>query len=364
MKKVLIIVNHDIVIYNFRKELVQRLIDENYEVHILSPMGDKIPKLQAMGAYHIENVIDRKTTNPFKDLKLLKSYKRVMKDLRPDVVLTYTIKPNIYGGFAAKALKIPYIANITGLGSALENKGILQLITTKLYRRAFKKVSVVFFQNTENRQFFINKRIANKDTYRLIPGSGVNLEEFPYTPYSQDETIKFVYIARVMKEKGIDLYLDAASHYKDNKKVEFHICGFLEEDYLDRLKSLSEQNVIIYHGMVNDIREVIKDMHATIHPSYYAEGMSNALLESASMGKPVFGSDRSGIKEIICDEVTGYTFEPKNTEMLIEKIDKFLNLSFNKKEKMGRLGRIKMEKDFDREIVVKSYLDEIRKLEV
>src|SRR5690554_9893 len=346
MKRVLFLVNHDIVIYNFRRELVQELLNQGYEVYISSPYGDRISLLEKLGAKFIETQIDRRGANPLKDYKLLRTYKRIMKDIRPDVVLTYTIKPNIYGGIAAGSLKIPYIANITGLGTAVERKSLLQKITTMLYKKAFKNVNTVFFQNQENMDYFIKQKIA-LGKHELIPGSGVNLEHFKLMPYPSDEIIRFVFIGRIMKEKGIEYYLEAARVLKKKyDNLEFHVCGFLEENYKDIINELVSNNTIIYHGLVDDIRLILKDMHAIIHPTYYPEGISNVLLEAAAMGRPAIATNRSGCKEVIDHDTTGYLFEQKNQYDLNCQITKFLNLSNDLKKQMGLFARSKVNNVF------------------
>lgn len=362
MKKVLILVNHDVVIYNFRKELVERLLKEKYEVYISSPYGERIDELISMGCKHIEVKIDRHGTNIIEELKLFHYYKQIIKKIKPDVVLTYTIKPNIYGGIASRILRIPYIANITGLGTAVENKGIMQSITSMLYRIAFKKISCLFFQNTENMQFFEDKNIA-VDKHRLIPGSGVNLNQFNILAYPSDETVEFVFISRIMKEKGIDQYLEAAEFIrKKYPNTKFHICGFCEEAYENKLNELQEQDVIIYHGMQRDVRKILAITHCTIHPTYYPEGMSNVLLESSACGRPIITTNRSGCREIVDDGINGYIIEQLNSKDLIDKIEKFLKLSVIEKKQMGLLGRKKVEMEFDRQIVVKAYFQEMLKI--
>lgn len=361
MKEVLILVNHDVVIYNFRKELVERLLKDKYEVYISSPYGERIDDLVAMGCKYIEASISRHGTNIIEELKLLSYYKKIIKDVKPDVVLSYTIKPNIYGGMACKSLNVPYIANITGLGTAVENKGIMQKITIVLYKVAFKKINCVFFQNIENRQFFIDNKIA-VDKHRLIPGSGVNLEHFNVLNYQSDETIEFTFISRIMKKKGIDQYVEAAEYIrKKYPNTGFHICGFCEEAYEDKLNMLQEKGIINYHGMQRDVRLILEKTHCTIHPTYYPEGMSNVLLESAACGRPVITTDRSGCREIVDNEINGYIVEQQNSEDLIGKIEKFLKLSYEEKKNMGLAGRAKIEREFDRQIVVENYMDEIEK---
>ena len=358
-KKILFLVNHDVVIYNFRRELVERLLEEGNEVIISSPYGKRINQLVELGCQYKEIFIERHGTSIRNDYKIIKHYKELMKEVKPDIVLTYTIKPNIYGGIAAKSLKIPYVSNITGLGTAVEHDGILQKITILLYKYAFKKIQRVFFQNIENQQFFIDKGIALKK-HGLLPGSGVNLEQFKMLEYPSADTTEFVFISRIMKEKGIDYYLEAAKIIKAKyPHTKFHICGFCEEKYEAILEELHENNVIIYHGMVDDVRKIIAQTHCTIHPTYYPEGMSNVLLESAACARPLITTNRSGCREIVDSEVNGYVVMPKDQNELIEAIEKFIELPHEKKIEMGLNSRSKVENEFDRKIVIDRYLDEI-----
>lgn len=361
-KKILILVNHYVVIYNFRKEIVQRLIRDGFEVWLSCPMGDRIDELKAMGCKYVEAEIERHGMNVVTELKLIGYYKKVMKDIEPDAVLSYTIKPNLYGGMAAASLGIPYIANITGLGTAVEHDGIVQKITLLLYKYAFRKVNCVFVQNEENKQFFIDNKIA-ANKLRLIPGSGVNLDQFHVLDYPPEDEINFVFISRIMKEKGIEQYLEASEYIKSRyPKTQFHICGFCEEAYEERLNELQKKGTIIYHGMVRDVAEVLKNCCCTIHPTYYPEGMSNVLLESSACGRPIITTDRSGCREVVEDGVTGYMIKQKDTRSLINTIEKFIALPYKDKKQMGLNGRKKVEKEFDRRIVVEAYVDEIGKV--
>ena len=362
MKKVLMLVNHDVVIYNFRKELVERLLEDGYEVVISSPYGERIDDLMQMGCEYVETTLSRHGTNILEELKLLAHYKKTIKKVKPDVVLSYTIKPNIYGGMACRALNVPYIANITGLGTAVENAGIMQKITILLYKVAFKKINCVFFQNTENMQFFLDNNIVI-GKHRLVPGSGVNLEQFRALPYPNNETTEFVFISRIMKEKGINQYLKAAEFIRNKyPNTKFHICGFCEQAYEDKIKDLQDQGIVHYHGMVRDVREIIGKTHCTVHPTYYPEGLSNVLLESSACARPIITTNRSGCREVVDNEINGYIVEQKSVKDLILKIEKFLILDFNSKEKMGIAGREKVEKEFDRNIIVDAYMEEIKRL--
>lgn len=359
MKKILILVNHDVVIYNFRKELVWALLEQGYEVYLSSPKGVRIALLQERGVNYIPTIVDRHGTSVVGDAKLFCQYVAMMQSIQPDLVLMYTIKPNIYGGMAARICRIPYLVNITGLGTALEHDGILQKITTVLYKISMKKAERIFFQNQENLEFFRKKRIGSKVQYYLLPGSGVNLEEFQVLPYPDDEEIHFVFISRIMKEKGIEEYLKAAEVIKNKySKVYFHICGFCEEAYQDRLKRLQNQETIIYHGMVRDVRDILKKVHGVVLPSYH-EGMSNALLEAAACGRPVLASKIPGCQETFDDGVTGIGFEPRNSDSLIKAIEIFISLPYEEKKNMGLAARKKMEREFDRKQVVDTYLNVI-----
>lgn len=358
-KKILFLVNHDASIYNFRRELVEKLLSKNYQVIISSPYGSRINELIEMGCIYDEAKLERHGTNAFNDIKLFLYYKKIMKKYEPDVVLTYTIKPNIYGAMAAKSLNIPCLANITGLGTSLEKKGSMQKLVLFLYKIAFSKVQKVFFQNMENLGFFKKHGIVS-DNYNVLPGSGVNLEHFQLMDYPSDNVIKFIFVSRIMKEKGIDQFLGMAEHIKQcYPNVEFHILGFCEETYEEKLKLMEQRDIIKYHGMQNDVREFQKYSHCTIHPTYYPEGMSNVLLESAACGRAIITTNRSGCREIIDDKVNGFIVKQKDTQDLIEKVEDFLNLDFEEKKAMGLAGRKKVEREFDRKIVVDAYEEEI-----
>jgi len=357
--KVLFLVNHDLVIYNFRKELVERLLSDGHQVIISSPYGERIDDLVKMGCKYIEAKIERHGTNPLNDLKLLSYYNRLMRDVKPDVVLTYTIKPNIYGGLAAKKLKIPYIANITGLGTAVEKKSIIQQITIILYKLAFANIQRVFFQNEENMKFFRDNNIViNK--HRLLPGSGVNLDHFQVLDYPSDDTTEFAFISRIMKEKGIDQYIQVAEYItKKYPNVKFHVCGFCEEAYEGTLYDLQNKGILTYHGMIRDIRDILKKTHCTIHPTYYPEGLSNVLLESAASGRPIITTDRSGCREVVDQGINGFMIKQKDSNDLIGIVEKFLDMKYDDKKKMGLNGRKKVVEEFDRQIVVNAYIEEI-----
>ncbi|MGY3718130.1 glycosyltransferase family 4 protein [Sutcliffiella cohnii] len=360
--RVLVLANFGMGLFNFRKELLEELIRQGHEVYVSLPNDEYVPKLKELGCKYVESRVDRRGTNPINDMKLLYQYIKLIKSIKPDVVLTYTIKPNIYGGIACGITKTPYLTNVTGLGTAIENSGLIQKITLGLYRIGLRNSSCVFFQNEYNRSFFVKKNIAKGKT-RLIPGSGVNLEHHNYEAYpNTDNEIRFLFIGRIMKAKGIEELFQAAKKIKDiYPNVEFHLVGGSEEDYTEQLAELEQMGVIKYHGQQSDVHSFIKVSHGTILPSYH-EGTANVLLETAATGRPILASKVPGCKETFDNDITGLGFDVRSVSSLVEAIIKFIKLPYHQKKQMGIKGRKKMEEEYDRKIVIDAYLQEIGKL--
>ena len=360
--KIMILANYDAGLYRFRRELVEELLKEN-EVYICLPNGQYVAEMVDWGCKFVEcDLLDRHGTNPVKELKLISYYKKVLKEIKPDIVFTYTIKPNVYGGMTCASLNIPYIVNITGLGTAVENARLMQKVTLTLYKLGLKKAQKVFFQNTTNRDFMLEKGVL-KGAYDLLPGSGVNLKQYLPLEYPDKETVDFVFVGRTMKEKGIENYLEAAEYIRSKyPETRFHICGEPEQDYTQRLTSLHDKEVIVFHGNVRDMTQIYKNVSCTIHPSFYPEGLSNVLLESCASARPIITTDRAGCREVVDDGVNGYICKQNDSQDLIKQIEKFLSLSLEARKQMGLEGRRKVEKEFDRQIVVKKYLEELKEV--
>lgn len=360
MKKVMIFANNDVGLYKFRRELLEALLEE-HEVHIVLPDGSFVEDMIRMGCVFHGVALQRRGTNPFRDLALLRTYMSLIRDICPDAVLTYTIKPNVYGGIACRLLKVPYIVNITGLGTAVENPGLLQTITTILYKYALGKAAKVFFQNETNLHFMKSRGIV-RNNFDLLPGSGVNLKQYTPLPYPNGSTVDFVFIARVMKEKGIEQYLTAAEYIRSKYPyTRFHICGACDEDYQQILGEKSANGIVTYHGSVRDMLPIYEMSSCTVHPTFYPEGMSNVLLESCASARPIITTDRPGCREIVEDCVNGFVCRQQDSEDLIAKIERFLALSHSDREKMGLMARRKAEQEFDRSIVIEKYMLELSK---
>lgn len=356
MSTVLILTNSSGGLYDFRNELLLRLLEEN-RVVISLPDETKVRELKEEGCEIITTPINRRGVNPKEDSKLFFAYCRLIKQIKPDLVLTYTIKPNIYGGFACRLLKVPYMTTITGLGGAFDKKGIFLRMIVTMYRMGMKKAECIFFQNTENREIFEGFGIKGKKSC-LVNGSGVNLERHTFEKYPEGGRKIFLFVGRVMKERGILEFLEAAVrlHRED---AEFAILGYCDEDYQQMLNEYEEKGIISQWGFHTEVHPYLTKAHAVVIASFH-EGMSNALIEAAATGRPVIASDISGCKEAFEEGVTGYGFQPGNADDLIVALEKFLALSTEEQARMGKAAREKMEREFDRNKVIDTYMNEMR----
>jgi len=365
MKKIVLLGNHYRVLYHFRKELLQRLLQEGYEVVVALPCTPEAENLRNLGCKVVDIPVSRRGTNPIKDFKLFLQYGKLIKKEKPDMVITFTIKPNLYGGLACILKKVPYMLNITGLGTALENEGILAKMLTAFYRTVSKKATCVFFQNMGNKQFLQEKGVALNNA-RMIAGSGINLTEHTYEVYpSEEKGITFLALIRVMKDKGIAEFLAAAKEIKAKyPQVNFSLAGEYEEEtkalYEPQIEELKRDGVLKYYGYIHNIHEVITESHILVHPSYH-EGLSNVLLEAAACGRPVLATDVYGCRETLISGVSGITFEARNTDSLVQAMETILSYSPEERAEMGIQGRKHVEAVFDRNIVVQTYLEEIEK---
>lgn len=366
-----LLTNNDDDIYCFRKELIEAIIKNGYRLLISCPNGSKLKLMKEYKYIYDNPSIDRRGTNIINDSKLYLHYYFLFKHYKPSVVLTYTAKPNVYGSIAAHQFRIPVINNITGFGSVLNKKIIIQKFIITLFKIAYSKSSCIMFQNSTNMHFALKLGMVKGD-YKLIPGSGVNTERYPLQPYPkggngiEGEKIVFNYIGRILHDKGVDDYISAAKQIKMNyPNTEFNILGFIEPTeihYKEQLKKLEEQGIIYYRGNQNDIKPWIARSHAIIHPSTYGEGMSNVLLENASSGRPLITTDNPGCKETVRHNVTGYIYHGGNINDLIETIKKFLNMTNDNRKNMGIKGRNLVKTKFNRDIVVNTYLEKISDL--
>ena len=361
MEKILILANNDIGLYRFRKELIMELLRRENEVYISLPKGEYVSKLEEEGCVYYETEVDRRGLNPIKDFRLLRKYFQIIKEVKPSLVVTYTIKPNVYGGIVCRTLKVPYAINITGLGTTFQKDGLLKKFVVFLYKTACKAAKVVFFENEENRNIFLKEEILQKEKTHLLYGAGVNLEEFSFADYPTDEEpIRFLFLGRIMKEKGVDELFCAAKRVKEEfgERVQFDVVGFFEDAYKEIVEQLSADGIINYHGYQSDVISFYRQTHCLVLPSYH-EGMSNVLLEAAAVGRPLITTDIHGCKEAVDDGKSGFLCDVKNQESLYKKISEFVQLPYEEKVKYGMYARRKMEATFDKRKVVEETVREV-----
>lgn len=362
--KILILANNDVGLYKFRRALLLELLNKGNTVVLSLPYGECVDDLVSDGCEFIDTPIDRRGINLITDIKLLIQYKKIIKKVQPDFVITYTIKPNVYGGMICRWVKKPYAINITGLGTAFQKKGLLRKIVVSMYKIACKNAKVIFFENEENRQLFIKERISDdSQTYRLN-GAGVDLKEYKVKEYPTGEKIKFLFIGRVMEEKGINELFDAMRRLIDDNKVcELDVVGGYEEDYREKIEQYQKEGWLHYYGYQKDVKPFIEKCHCFVLPSWH-EGMANTNLECAATARPIITTNIPGCSEAVEDGVTGILVPCKNAESLYIAMKKFMNLSYEERKKMGEAGRKRMESIFDKKKVVSKTIQYLKKANV
>lgn len=366
-----LLTNNDDDVFCFRKELIEGLITEGYDILVSCPDGPKFELMKDIPFKYDNPDIDRRGTNPIADAKLMYHYWRLFKKYRPVVVLTYTAKPNVYASIVAHQLGISVINNLTGLGSVVNEKGLKKAFIMWLFKVAYQNSACMMFQNATNMEVARRTGMVKGD-YKLIPGSGVNTDRYSLQPYPEGGDGKtgapviFNYIGRVMKDKRVDDYIEAAKRIKNKyPRTEFNILGFIEptENYYEaELKELGKENIVLYRGSQRDIKPFVARAHCTIHPSTYGEGMSNVLLESASSGRFLITTDNPGCQEIVEDGMTGFIYHGEDVDALVAAIERFLSLLNDRRKAMGEAGRQRVKENFSREMVINAYKSKIKEL--
>lgn len=353
MGKILILTNHSYMLYRFRLELIQALRQE-HEVVLVMPFVGHEEDFQAMGLRCIETKLDRRSINPFKDFSLLRRYRKILKQEQPDLVLTYSIKPNLYGGLACAMRKIPYCTHIQGLGTAFQRRGLAFLVG-RLYKLALKRSRVAFFENRFNADIFLQKKLLPAHKLCVLPGAGVNVTEYPYYPHKKQSPIRFLFVGRFMREKGVDELFAAMERLQETHPHEavLDLVGFFEDAYREKVDALTRKGLAVFHGFQTDPRPFYKQADCVILPSYH-EGMSNVLLEAAAMGCPLITSDIPGCREAVNDGESGYLCHVQDADSLYEAMRRILELSPEALAQMGRKGAEKIRQEFDRAQVVQA----------
>lgn len=349
-KKIMILTNHSYMLYRFRKELIEELM-KKYDVVLSMPFVGHHDDFIKMGLRCIDTKMERRGVNPIHDFSLMKFYKKILQEEKPDLVITYSIKPNIYGGLMCEKLNIPFCANVQGLGTAFQKTGLAQFVTA-LYKTAFKGVGTVFFENQVNANEFVNRKIISAEKETILNGAGINLDLYEYKPYPQNNPPHFLYLGRIMKEKGMDELFSATEKlYEDGYKFVLDLVGFFEDEYKERVEQLENKGIVNFYGFQEEPRPYYAAADCIVMPSYH-EGMSNVNLEASAIGRPVITTDIPGCRESVEDGKTGWLCESQSVDSLYEKMKAFLETDVSKREVMGRFARQKMMTEFDKKIVV------------
>ncbi|MBQ3461188.1 MAG: glycosyltransferase family 4 protein [Solobacterium sp.] len=348
--RILILANFDLGLYKFRKELIEELLAKGHKIFISLPDGDLVRPFEKMGCTFINTPVDRRGINPMNDFALFRNYRIMIKEINPDLIITYTIKPNIYGGIAARFAKKQYAINITGLGTAFEKAGLIRTLVIILYKFALNSAKVVFFENSGDRSKLISFGCCKKEKTVVLNGAGVNTEIYSYQPYPNNEIVRFLFVGRVMKEKGIDELFEAMKKLiRNGQKCFLDVVGPFEEDYKDKLDKYEKEGWLNYHGYQEDVKPFIRACDCFVLPSYH-EGMANTNLECASSGRPIITSNIPGCKEAVV-EGSGLLCEPMNVDSLYQAMKRMIET--DNREKMGIIGRQHIKETFDKRKVVK-----------
>ena len=365
--KVAISINTSWNIYNFRMGIVKTLLEADHEVIAIAPLDNYSGYLKDIGCSIESLEVDNTGSNPITDIKLCWAYYRIYKRVNPDIILHFTIKPNIYGTLAAKRLNIPVINNVSGLGTVFLNTNIVSFMAKQLYRLAFRKAELVFFQNEMDKQDFLNHVNISEDRVDLLPGSGINLNEFVPLKKENSPTFNFLMVSRILIDKGIYEYVDAAKLLKSQlENVSFQLLGELDENHkrgipAKELKSWQEDGIIEYLGYTDTVEDVIKNSDCVVLPSY-REGTPRTLLEGAAMGKPLIATDVPGCNHVVNDGVNGFLCKVKNSESLANAMQKMYGLEPEERTSFGKSSRAIIEEIFDEHIVVQKYMRSIIEL--
>ena len=363
-KTIAIVINTAWNIFNFRLGLLLALQQEGYRIVCIAPKDEYASRLQALGFEYHDIKINNKGVNPVEDAKLVVDFYRLYKQIAPDVILQYTIKPNIYGSWAAGMLGIPVISNISGLGTVFLNDSLSSKIARLLYRLALPFAKKVFFQNAHDRQLFISSKLVAETKTDLLPGSGIDTQKFkPLTGGSQHTNVlRFLFIARLVKDKGLLEYVQAAKKIAQ-PSVECSILGAYYPGNPtaitgEQMEAWEEEGIVKYLGVSDEVQSVIAKADCIVLPSY-REGLSRVLLEAASMAKPIITTNVAGCREVVDDGVNGYLCKEKDADSLAKQMKKMIHLSEEARKEMGRKGREKVMREFDESVVIEKYLETI-----
>ncbi len=354
-RRIFIITNHSYMLWQFRRELILEL-KKNHEVVLCMPFVGHEQDFEALGLRCIEIPMERRSISLRSDLKLMSTYRKLLKREKPDLVITYSIKPNIYVGLLCSHMKIPFYANVQGLGTAFQSKSLASVVTL-LYKTAFRKVQKVFFENEGNAAEFCDRRIVSREKIKVLSGAGINTEHYALQEYPKNDVFRFLFVGRIMKEKGLDELLYAVKRLaSEGERFNLDLVGFYEDEYSAQVEQLQQAGIAVFHGFQQDTRPYYAAADCVLQPSYH-EGMSNVILEAAATGRPVIVSNISGCREAVEDSVTGILVPAKDADALYEAMKQMLHTPCPLRAHMGIKGREKVYTEFNKVTVVQQTIE-------
>lgn len=361
--RIVLTVNKAWNIYNFRRGVVRALLEDGHEMTVLAPGDETVPKLEALGCAFVDLPMDAKGLSPLRDLKLMREFRRQFRALRPDAILSYTIKNNVYGGMAAARERIPFIPNVTGLGTAFLSGGLLQRVAGTLLRRGLRHSPVVFFQNEDDRRLFEARGLVRAEQAQVLPGSGIDLTHFSPRPRARERSsgsIAFLFVGRLLRDKGFAEYAEAARIVRKHRPdTQFRVLGAIGAENRTAIpKELIDgwiaDGTINYLGLAEDVRPHLAEADCVVLPSY-REGSPRTLIEAAAMGRPIITTNVTGCRDVVLPGQSAFLCEVRSAESLANSMLQFIGLSESAREEMGRAGRVHMETHYDERIVVEAY---------
>jgi len=359
--RIAVVLNTSWNIYNFRMGVVRTLLTKGHEVHTIAPKDDFTHLLEEEGCIHHNIKMDSRGANPLKDSALIAELYLTYRKIKPDIILHYTIKPNVYGSLAAAMLRIPVINNVCGLGTVFLKNNLVSFIAILLYKLSFRFAHKVFFQNPEDLKLFVTRRMVKAEAVDLVPGSGIDLEKFKVVPFRRNRVFTFLLISRLITDKGILDFIEAVKLLrKIGFQARFQILGAMDPEHARGIavKTVSdwiENGVIEYLGTTRDVRTFIQDADCIVLPSY-REGTPRTLLEAASSGKPIITTDVPGCNHVVIDHYNGFLCRMKDSADLASKMKALAACNDTTLVEFGRNGRLKMEAEYDESLVINKYL--------
>ncbi len=366
--RVAVVLNTSWNIFNFRMNLIKSLQAKGHEVHTVAPIDDYTPRLTEIGCLHHQVTMDSRGANPLKDIALTFELRSIYKRIKPDVILHYTIKPNVYGTLAAAWLRIPVINNVCGLGTVFLKNDFISRVAVFLYRLSFRFANKVFFQNPDDLNLFLNRKLVAQNAVDLVPGSGIDLKRFTPAPVNRNSTFTFLLISRLITDKGVLEYVDAVKKLKsEGLDARFQVLGAIDQEHKRGIsKTLIDQwiqsGTIEYLGTTEDVRNFIQQADCVVLPSY-REGTPRTLLEAASISRPIIATNVPGCNQVVDDQVNGFLCNLKDSNDLADKMRHITTLSEDVLIQLGRNGRKKMETQYDESLVINKYLEALSEIE-